>query len=402
MIVLGSTGSIGTNTLKIARKYDLDIEVLVAGNNYKLLNRQIKEFNPKYVVVKDKETAKKIDFKSVLYGEEAILEVLEKAKSNLVVNALVGEAGLKPTLKAQELNKKIALANKESLVIAGKFIDISKITPIDSEHFGLWYLLNGKEERSRKEGKLSTQHSTLKTHNYSSTHSPINSFTHQLIHSSTHSSISPFTKLYITASGGALRDWEIDKIKKATLKDVLKHPNWSMGVKITVDSATMVNKLFELLEARWLFDTINIDAFIETKSVIHALVEWRDGSTTAHISKTDMKLPIAYAVLEKEQRILEPVNLLEIGSLEFRKIDAKRYPVWEIKDTLLNKPDLGIVINTANEYAIDKFLKEEINFLDISKTILKAVKKFENIEISSIEDIFEIKKEVLKYLKGKI
>ena len=379
MILLGSTGSIGTNTLEIARRYNLDIEVLVAGNNYELLNTQIKEFNPKYVVVKDKETAEKIDFENVLYGEEAVLEVLEKAKSNLVVNALVGEAGLKPTLKAQELNKKIALANKESLVIAGKFIDTSKITPIDSEHFGLWYLLNREEEKNQ------------------------NSSTHQLIHSSTQPPIHPFTKLYITASGGALRDWEIDKIKKATLKDVLNHPNWSMGVKITIDSATMVNKLFELLEARWLFDTVNIDAFIETKSIIHALVEWRDGSTTAHISKTDMKLPIAYAVLQKvEERILEPVNLLEIGSLEFRKIDAKRYPVWGIKDTLLNKPDLGIVINTANEYAIERFLKEEINFLDISKTILKAVKKFENIEISGIDDIFEVKKEVLNYLKGKI
>ena len=389
MIILGSTGSIGTNTLEIARRYNLDIEVLVAGNNYELLNKQIKEFKPKYVVVKDKQTAKKIDFDGVLWGEEAILEVLEKAGSNFVVNALVGEAGLKPTLKAQELNKKIALANKESLVIAGKFIDTSKITPIDSEHFGLWYLLNEKwkmenEIYLNQNSKLKTKNSTLSTSN-----------------PSTHSLISPFIKLYITASGGALRDWPIDKIENASLKDVLKHPNWSMGVKITIDSASMVNKLFELLEARWLFDTVNIDAFIETKSVIHALVEWRDGSTTAHISKTDMKLPIAYAVLEKvEDKILEPLNLLEIGSLEFRKIDKQRYPVWEIKDLVLNKPDLGIVINTANEYAIDKFLKEEISFIDIGKTILKAVKKFENIKLNSVDDIFESKKEVINYLKG--
>jgi 1-deoxy-D-xylulose-5-phosphate reductoisomerase len=149
MILLGSTGSIGVNTLEIAKRFNLDVEVLVAGKNYKLLNKQIEEFKPKYVVVKDKETAKKVNFKNILYGEKAILEVLEKAKSNLVVNALVGEAGLKPTLKAQELNKKIALANKESLVIAGKFIDTSKITPIDSEHFGLWYLLNGGGRKNR-------------------------------------------------------------------------------------------------------------------------------------------------------------------------------------------------------------------------------------------------------------
>jgi len=388
MIVLGSTGSIGVNTLNIARRYDLDIEVLVAGENFELLNRQIKEFNPKYVVVKNKKIAEKIEFKDVLYGEEALLEVLEKAKSNLVVNALVGEAGLKPTLKAGELNKKIALANKESLVIAGKFIDTSKITPIDSEHFGLWYLLNEKWKMGNgkcinKHSQLKTQNSTLKTSNLST---PL---------------ISPFTKLYITASGGALRNWPIEKIKNATLKDVLNHPNWSMGVKITIDSATMVNKLFELLEAKWLFNTTNIDAFIETKSVIHALVEWNDGSTTAHISGTDMKLPIAYALLDEvKDNILKPLNLLEVGSLEFRKIDKERYPVWEIKDLLLENSDLGIVINTVNEYAINQFVNNEINFSKISSLILDAVKKFDKIKIKSIDEIFEIKKEIIFYLKN--
>ena len=391
MIVLGSTGSIGTNTLEIVRKYNLDVEVLVAGENFELLNKQIKEFNPKFVVVKNKKTAQKVDFENVLYGQEAILEVLEQSTSNLVVNALVGEAGLKPTLKAQELNKKIALANKESLVIAGKFIDTSKITPIDSEHFGLWYLLRReKKEGSKEMGKLN-QRSTLST-----PPSPLST-----LNPSTHSPINPFSKLYITASGGALRDWPIEKIKNASLNEVLKHPNWSMGVKITIDSATMVNKLFELLEAKWLFNTTDIDAFIETKSVIHALVEWNDGSTTAHISGTDMKLPIAYAVLDEvKENILKPLNLLEVGHLEFRKIKKDCYPIWEIKDLLLQNSDLGIVINTANEYAIDKFLKNEINFSRISSINLKAVDKFANIKINSIDEVFEIKKEVLKYLKG--
>ena len=363
MIVLGSTGSIGVNTLEVARRFNIEIEGLVAGNNYKVLNKQIKEFKPKYVVVKDKKTAEKVHFKNVKYGEEAILEVIEKSKSELVVNALVGDAGLKPTLKAQECGKKIALANKESLVNAGKFIDTSKITPIDSEHFGLWYLLSEKCEVKSEKCR--------------------------------------FNKLYITASGGALRDWKIEKIKNATLKDVLKHPNWSMGVKITIDSATMVNKLFELLEAKWLFNTTNVDAFIETKSIIHALVEWKDGSTTAHISKTDMKLPIAFAILNKvEERVLEPVNLLEVKSLEFKEIDKKRYPIWEIKDLLLEKSDLGVVVNTANEYAINLFLKEKISFWDISRLILDAVKKFENIKIKEIDDIFEIKKEVRKWCES--
>jgi 1-deoxy-D-xylulose-5-phosphate reductoisomerase len=356
MVLLGSTGSIGVNTLEVARRYGLEVEALVAGENFEVLNRQIKEFKPKYVVVKDEKTAKKVDFRDIRWGEEAVLEVIEKSKSNLVVNALVGDAGLKPTLKAQEVNKKIALANKESLVNAGKFIDTSKITPIDSEHFGLWYLLRDNKY---------------------------------------------FKKLYITASGGALRDWEIEKIKNAKLKDVLNHPNWSMGVKITIDSATMVNKLFELIEAKWLFNSVNIDAFIETKSIIHALVEWIDGSTTAHISKTDMKLPIAFAILEKvEDEILKPVNLLEVKTLEFREITKKRYPVWDIKDVLLQKSDLGVVVNTANEFAIDLFLKEKIGFLGISEMILEAVKKFENVKINCVEDIFEVKKEVRKWCES--
>jgi len=351
MVVLGSTGSIGVNTLEIAKKFNLKIEALVAGNNYKLLNKQIKEFTPKYVVVKNKEIAKKVNFKNVTYSEEAILEVIEKSSSKIVVNALVGDAGLKPTLKAIECNKKLALANKESLVNAGKLIDTKNIIPIDSEHFGLWYLLRGKKN---------------------------------------------YKKLLITASGGALRDF--NDVTKASLKDVLNHPNWSMGAKITIDSATMVNKLFELIEARWLFNTTNIDSFIETKSIIHALVEWIDGSTTIHMSKPDMKLPIAFAILnELNEEIVKPVNLLEVKSLEFREIDIKKYPIWEIKDLILNNPDLAVVLNSANEVATALFLKEKISFLDITKLIFSALKKFENININSLKELFEIKNEIKEW-----
>jgi 1-deoxy-D-xylulose-5-phosphate reductoisomerase len=194
MILLGSTGSIGINVLNIAREFNLNIDTLVAGNNYKLLNKQIEEFKPKRVVVKDKITADKINFENVKYGEKEILNVIEESKSDIVINALVGSAGIKPTLKAKELNKKLALANKESLVMAGKFIDMQNIIPIDSEHFGLWYLNSGRVIDS----------------------------------------------MIITASGGALRDYPLAKIKEAKLEDVLKHPNWSMGDKITIDSATMV------------------------------------------------------------------------------------------------------------------------------------------------------------------
>ena len=311
MILLGSTGSIGVNTLNIARKFNLNIEVLVAGKNIKLLNEQIKEFNPKIVVVANKEDISFVQHKNVSFGETAILEAIENSSSKTVVNALVGFLGLRPTLKAIECGKKIALANKESLVVAGKFIDQTKLSPIDSEHFGLWYLLQNKK---------------------------IDSMT-------------------ITASGGSFRDYPLDKLQNVSIKEALNHPNWSMGNKITIDSATMTNKMFELIEAAWLFDTRKLDAIIETKSLIHAMINFKDGSTTAHIANASMQLPIAYAILGHcDEEILKPVNLIEVGNIEFRRIEENRYPIWQLKDEILNNLDLGVVLNAANEVAVSKFL----------------------------------------------
>ncbi|MCT7610186.1 1-deoxy-D-xylulose-5-phosphate reductoisomerase [Aliarcobacter butzleri] len=355
MILLGSTGSIGVNTLNIARKFNLNIEVLVAGKNIKLLNEQIKEFNPKIVVVADKEDISFVQHKNVSFGETAILEAIENSSSKTVVNALVGFLGLRPTLKAIECGKKIALANKESLVVAGKFIDQTKLSPIDSEHFGLWYLLQNKK---------------------------IDSMT-------------------ITASGGSFRDYPLDKLQNVSIKEALNHPNWSMGNKITIDSATMTNKMFELIEAAWLFDTRKLDAIIETKSLIHAMINFKDGSTTAHIANASMQLPIAYAILGHcDEEILKPVNLIEVGNIEFRKIEENRYPIWQLKDEILNNLDLGVVLNAANEVAVSKFLNSQIGFLDISKITMNAINKFHNANASSIEDIFQIDKEVRKYCES--
>ncbi|MEV9527930.1 1-deoxy-D-xylulose-5-phosphate reductoisomerase [Aliarcobacter butzleri] len=355
MILLGSTGSIGVNTLNIARKFNLNIEVLVAGKNIKLLNEQIKEFNPKIVVVADKEDISFVQHKNVSFGETAILEAIENSSSKTVVNALVGFLGLRPTLKAIECGKKIALANKESLVVAGKFIDQTKLSPIDSEHFGLWYLLQNKK---------------------------IDSMT-------------------ITASGGSFRDYPLDKLQNVSIKEALNHPNWSMGNKITIDSATMTNKMFELIEAAWLFDTRKLDAIIETKSLIHAMINFKDGSTTAHIANASMQLPIAYAILGHcDEEILKPVNLIEVGNIEFRRIEENRYPIWQLKDEILNNLDLGVVLNAANEVAVSKFLNSQIGFLDISKITMNAINKFHNANVSSIEDIFQIDKEVRKYCES--
>jgi len=356
LIVLGSTGSIGVNTLAIAKKFDLNIEIIVAGNNIELLNTQLQNFSPKLVIIASTNDIHKVNHRNVQAGQEAILEAIENSSSNLVVNALVGFFGLEPTLTAIRCKKRVALANKESLVVAGKFIDTSYITPIDSEHFGLWYLMD--KEKS-------------------------------------------IDSLTITASGGSFRDYPLEKLRSVTIEEALAHPNWSMGNKITIDSATMTNKIFELIEARWLFDTTACDAIIETKSIIHAMVNFRDGSTTAHLAHANMQLPIAYALMQKvDTPILKPIDLLTLQNLEFKKIETSRYNIWEIKDEILQNDNLGVVLNAANEVAVARFLNTEISFLDIADTSLKALNHFHDTKINSLEDIQEIDKRVRIFSNG--
>ena len=349
MILLGSTGSIGVNALAIAKRFGIEVEALVAGKNIALLNEQIKQFHPKYVCVSDEEDVASVLHVKVFVGQKGILEMLNLCQSALVVNALVGFVGLAPSIEALRLNKRLALANKESLVVAGHLLDTSKITPIDSEHFGLWYLLNGR-------------------------------------------SVSGMT---ITASGGAFRDTPLELLSSMSPTDALKHPNWSMGAKITIDSATMTNKLFELLEAKWLFGCDKLDAIIEPKSIIHAFVDFMDGSTTAHLANADMKLPIAFALLgELKESILPSIDLAQIGSFAFQRICEKRYPIWEIKDDVLANPKRGVVINAANEEAQAKFFRREITILELAELTKKAYRHFENAIPQSLNEVFEIDKEV--------
>ena len=357
MILLGSTGSIGVNALAIAQQFGLRVDVLVAGRNITLLNKQISIHNPSIVVVAQGVDISTVNHPRVFQGENAILEVIASSSASLVITALVGFSGLRPTLKAIECGKRVALANKESLVAAGAFMDISKIQPIDSEHFGLWYLNNTSR---------------------------------------------PIERMLITASGGAFRDWPIEKIQEATLKDALNHPNWSMGQKITIDSASMMNKMFELLEARWLFGEGEYDAVIETKSIIHALIDYKDGSTTAHFARANMQLPIAYALMgQTEAKILPSVNLLEVGSLEFREITPQRYPIWEIRQALLRNPKRGVVVNAANEAAIELFVEGKIGFVDISKQVIHAFEYFDK-EPKNIDDVFHIDREVRQYVRKRL
>jgi 1-deoxy-D-xylulose-5-phosphate reductoisomerase len=351
VVLLGSTGSIGRAALDIAERFNLPIETLVAGFNSDLLNEQIGRFKPRRVALASRAAAEKTNFPNAKYGEAAILEAIEESESDLVVNALSGFCGLRPTLTALQRGKRLALANKESLACAGAFIDASKIRPIDSEHFGVWYL-----SRDRA-----------------------------------------IERVILTASGGALRDLSLAEAENAPIERVLRHPNWSMGAKITIDSATMVNKLFEILEARWLFGCGAIDAVIERSSIFHALIAFKDGCVTAHASPTDMRLAIAYAIMgELNEPIAGEIDLFNLPPIRFERIKAERYPVWALKETLLKEPKLGVVLNAANEAALSRYRSGAIGFGAISRLILDAFDRFD-APPSSIDESLDLHGEAYRW-----
>lgn len=386
---MGSTGSIGTQALQIAKAENLPIEVLCAGENIDLLNAQIAEFRPKIVVIKDSKKRHLIrGANRVLCGESGILEALNLAKSKLVLNALVGFSGVKPSLESIARGKTLALANKESLVVAGFLMgreNLAKILPVDSEHFALKELLD-----SHTKSMLDS--------------APQNNFTPHI------------KKMLITASGGAFRDLALDEIPKQSAKKALNHPTWAMGRKITIDSATMINKLFEILEAKWLFgayfsanlgaeNITNIDAVIERTSTIHALIQTADNAIIAHLSSNDMRLPIASALLgakAKRKAFIKELDLLNLN-LRFEKIDINRYPLWTLKDSLLKRPKLGIILNAANDILVEQFLNDEIIFGDIAKRIFKVVERFGDESsldlIKNIADIMEINTKIADFLR---
>lgn len=363
LALLGSTGSIGVSTLRVAKSFKIPIELLVAGKNIDLLNAQIQEFSPSYVVIADRNDASRVQSKGVklFFGNEGIKEALSLCASPLVLNALVGFVGLEPTIYATKLGKQVALANKESLVTAGWLVDRSKIIPVDSEHFSLWHLLRGKRD---------------------------------------------FHSLYITASGGAFRDTPLHSIATQTPTNALKHPNWSMGAKITIDSASMVNKLFEVLEAYWLFSSKRIEALIERKSLIHALVEYKDGSMSAHLAKPDMALAISYALnptLAQSTSFLPKISLQDLSNLSLQPLDTTRYPLWELKETLLENPKLGVVLNACNEIAVEGFLSGKYLFGGLLNLVQKAMQHFSSLPtLENLEEIKGLDTQVREWSKAQL
>ena len=359
MIVFGSTGSIGRNTLALAQKFKLKIRALSCGENIPLLNEQIEKFKPEFVCISQKadKSALKFDKNRTFVGQSGLEELLQSCDDELVVNAIVGFAGLRASLKTKELGKKLALANKESLVVAGKFLKGAKITPIDSEHSALNFLLKGRKNE--------------------------------------------ISKLFITASGGAFFKFKLKDLACVTPAMALKHPNWSMGNKITIDSATMANKLFEIIEAYHLFDFKDIDALIEPKSLIHALCQFKDGGTSAYFSKTDMKLAISQAIFEKNTRqITQNLDFVTISSLKLHKISVKKYPIFSLKSALLDNADLGVLINAANEVMVQRFLNGKCGFLDIAGGIFDTLNHFGEPKIKALEQVFEFDTKVKEFLKG--
>lgn len=366
--VLGSTGSIGTQTLEVAKELEIKVHALTANENIDLLEEQIRTFRPEIAAVANEEKAKILKEKvkdtstKILAGEEGICQAATAKNTGTVVAALCGISGLVPTSEAIKSGKNIALANKEVLVTGGKIIKkMAKekgvsLLPVDSEHSAIFQCLQGV--RSKNDLK----------------------------------------KLVLTASGGPFFSKTKNELEKVTLKQALNHPSWSMGKKISVDSATMMNKGFEIIEAAHLFDvsTDNIDVVIHRQSVVHSMIELKDGSVIAQMAVPSMKLPIQYALTfpHHEPCAVESLNLSKFKELTFFEPDYETFESINLCKKAFEE-DLCVVLNAANEKAVELFLKEKIKFLDIIKLIKEALEEFKNAEKpTTINEIIALDKKV--------
>ncbi len=362
--ILGSTGSIGKQTLDIIRnnQENFKVSVLTAYSNYELLYQQAMEFKPDLIAIADVNQYKKLkdlldDKTIILSGRKGITEAASYERSDLVVSAIVGIAGLEPTYQAIKSGKRIALANKEALVTAGNLIirEAEKvgcsIIPVDSEHSAIFQCL--KDEKTY------------------------------------------VNNIILTASGGPFRNKTISYINQATAKDALNHPNWSMGKKITIDSATLMNKGLEVIEARWLFDmpSDKIKVCIHPESIIHSMVEFVDGAVIAQLGIPDMRIPIQYALTYPTRAVthLKKLNLAKIGTLNFEEPDYNKFPCLELAYSALNQGDSScIVLNGANEIAVNYFLLGKIKFTEIYETVLKALESHNTVSVTTIDDVYQI------------
>ena len=370
ILILGATGSIGRQTLEIIDANPLDFKLIgVSGfNNTSLLIEIIRKYELSIASVKDSIQAEKIKKINpnikILIGEQGLIDFagFNPEEDITLINALVGMVGLKPTLRAIGINRNVLLANKETLVVGGHLIkealkkSSSNLYPIDSEHSAIWQLLNGENKSSVK-------------------------------------------RLIITASGGSFRDKARTELEDVSLESALNHPNWSMGSKITIDSATMINKGFEIIEAVYLFDLgiDKVEAILHQESLIHSFVEFEDGSITAQIAEHDMRLPIHYAMYypERKESIANKLDFMKLNNLHFKKIDFNRYPCLSYAiEAYKIGGSMRTVLNAANEIAVRLFIEKKIKFLDIERIIKEEMEHHQVITFPSLEEIYTIDSEI--------
>ena len=374
--ILGSTGSIGTQTLEVARNNgDLEIVSLAAGSNVKKLEEQIREFHPRLVAVWTEEKAKELrdavkdlDVK-VVSGMDGLIEVCTLPEAEIVVTAIVGMIGIVPTIAAMKAGKDIALANKETLVTAGHIIiPLAKetgvqILPVDSEHSAIFQCLHGENRSQLK-------------------------------------------KILLTASGGPFRGKKLEDLKNIQVEDALKHPNWAMGRKITIDSSTLVNKGLEMMEAKWLFgvEPENIQIVVQPKSIIHSMVEFVDGAVIAQLGTPDMKLPIQYALYYPERRFLpgERLDFWKLTEITFEKPDMETFAGLRLAfDAAAAGGSMPTVYNAANERAVAKFLDRKIAYLQIPEIIETCMEHHKVKENPSVEEILDTEQAVYEVIESR-
>lgn len=376
--VLGSTGSIGVQTLEVVRQHPdkFEIEVLTANSNADLLIKQAIEFLPNAVVIADESKHKEVkdalfdhDIK-VFTGAKSLEDIVEMESIDIVLVALVGFAGLLPTLRAIEYKKPIALANKETLVVGGSIVSKKAlenkvpILPVDSEHSAIFQCLIGEFQNKVE-------------------------------------------KIYLTASGGPFRGKDRKFLENVTKADALKHPNWDMGAKITIDSASLMNKGLEVIEAKWLFDLTpeQIDVIVHPQSIVHSLVQFEDGSLKAQLGLPDMKLPIMYALTfpERIYSNFERFDFMKYPSFTFEKPDYETFTCLSLAFQAINKGgNMPCILNAANEVAVDAFLKEKISFLQIPRYIEDMMNEIHFIETPTLDDLLLSDKETREKLKDRI
>lgn len=374
--ILGSTGSIGTQTLEIVRAYPLDLQVtvLAAGTNTTLMEQQMREFKPQAVVMWNSEAAADLRIRTadlqipVLSGMEGLLEISVWEDMDILVTALVGMIGIRPTIAAIKAGKDIALANKETLVTAGHIImPLAKeygvsILPVDSEHSAIFQSMQGEKREQ-------------------------------------------VNKILLTASGGPFRGKKREELSKMQVEDALKHPNWSMGRKITIDSATLVNKGLEVIEAKWLFDVglEQIQVVVHPQSIIHSMVEYADGGIIAQLGAPDMKLPIQYALFYPDRRPVDGrfVNFYELGQMTFEAPDVETFRGLKLAyEASAIGGSMPTVFNAANEKAVALFLNRQISFLQIPELIERSMEHHDAVQNPSVEQILEAEAQTYTYISN--